>query len=97
MPEDDSVSVNTGLFGLRLTGPNSLIMFLFITIFALMAMITWENQRREREHEELSCLIKLNLYMNAIPRGEQISWEKVPMDLYACIPSHFYRQDRHLR
>jgi uncharacterized membrane protein len=97
MPEDDSVSVNTGLFGLRLTGPNSLIMFLFIVVIAVGALEIWSHRERAHEHQEIVCMIKLNLYMNSIPRGELLDWSKLPIDLFSCIPRFYYETNRQVR
>jgi hypothetical protein len=88
----DRIDVNTGLFGLRLSGPNALITFLFIIILGLMGLTIWAHGERSREHEELSCMIKLNLYVNSIPRGEPLDWSKMPVDLYACVPRFLYER-----
>jgi hypothetical protein len=88
----DRVDFNTGLFGLRLSGPNSLIIFLFIALLCVGALTVWATRESSKEHQEIVCMIKLNLYVNSIPRGEPLDWSKMPVDLYGCVPRFLYER-----
>lgn len=94
MSNGDSVDFRTGLFGIKLTGPNSLITFLFLAILALSGLTLMQHINRQREHTEIVCMIKLNLFMNNIPKGEAIDWAKMPVDLYGCVPRFLYERGR---
>lgn len=90
--DQDSLDFKTGLFGLRLAGPNALIIFLFISLLGVASLTVWSSREASREHQEIVCMIKLNLYVNSIPRGDQLDWQKLPVDLYGCVPRFLYER-----
>ena len=94
MPDVDQnrVEFSTGLFGLSLTGANALATFLLITIFALAGLTIWSHRERSEEHQEIVCMIKLNLYVNSIERGMPLDWSKMPVDIYGCVPRFLYER-----
>ena len=88
----DRVDFNTGLFGLRLSGPNSLIILLFIALLGVGALTIFSTKESHKEHQEIMCMLKLNLYVNSIPRGDPLDWQKLPVDLYGCVPRFLYER-----
>ena len=90
--EQDSVDLNTGLFGLRLSGPNSAVIYLFIELVAVAGLEIWSRKESAKESAEIVCMLKLNLYVNSIPRGESLDWQKLPVDLYGCVPRFLYER-----
>jgi len=96
MPDvnQDRVDFNTGLFGLRLSGPNSLIIFLFIGLIGVAALTIWTNRESQKRDHEIACMIKLNLYVNSVPVGEALNWSRMPPDIFPCVPEFLYRPER---
>ena len=90
MADQESVDVTTKWFGVKLTGPNALLILLFVALLANGALYIWENTQRRIEHEHIMCVNKLSLFMYGYPRGEPIQWERMPPDIYACIPKFIY-------
>lgn len=88
----DRVEFRTGLFGLSLTGSNALVIFIFIALVGVGALTIWAAKDSHKEHQEIMCMLKLNLYVNSIPRGEAIDWQKLPVDLYGCVPRFLYER-----
>jgi hypothetical protein len=91
MAEEESVNITTGLFGLKLTGANVIVVLLFIALMTLTGLTMWEHVQRSLEHDQITCMIKLNLYMQQQPSEGAIDWRKIPVDLYACIPQFMYK------
>lgn len=94
MPDDEAVDIRTGLFGLKLTGPSAILMLLFFATLANGALTMWEHFRRELEHDNMICIIRLNLYIHTLPKNSQIDWADMPSDLYNCIPRFLYERGR---
>ena len=96
MPDvnQDRVEFSTGLFGLSLTGSNALVIFLFIALFGLSALTIWSHRERSKEHANIVCMIKLNLYVNSVPTGEALNWSRMPPDIFPCVPEFLYRPER---
>jgi hypothetical protein len=92
MAESDSVDFKSGPFGLSLKGDNALVILLFLSIVALAALTFWEHKARSDENAAMQCMIKLNLFVNQLPRGEPLDWSKVPVDLYGCVPRFLYER-----
>ena len=92
MGNENSIDVKTSLFGIKLVGPNAILILLFLLMLALSALVVWENFRRENEHMQMMCSIKLNLFMNTIPKGTSVDWSNMPVDLYPCIPKFLYER-----
>ena len=61
-----------------------------IVVMALMAL-TWftytANRERSVEHEQIECMVKLHLYISALPDDKAIVWRDMPSDLYRCLPN----------
>jgi len=90
----DSVGLTTKWFGLNLAGKDALGIFLFISLLALAGVTLWEHSQRSNEHDQIGCMLKLNLFMQQIPPGTAIDWHRMPIDLYPCIPSFLYKLDQ---
>lgn len=97
MPNEDSIDVKTGLFGLKLAGPNAMLLFIVILILGTGLLYLWQNVLREREHHEIMCMMKLTLFIQTIPKGSVVEWERMPVDLFPCVPAFLYRQERQIR
>jgi len=87
-----SIEVKSGPVGLKLIGKDSLVIFLFLVIAANIGITLWQHLARSQEHEEITCHLKLNLYMQAVARGSPIEWEKMPIDLYKCVPKFLFER-----
>ena len=90
--DQQSVDISTKWGGLKLSGRDSVLTFLFILLLVLGGLIIWARTQTSMENAQVMCAIKLNLFMQTIPKGAAIEWEKVPVDLYSCIPAFLYRQ-----
>lgn len=90
----DSAEFKTSLFGFKLAGRDAVTTFLFIAILALAGLTFWEHSIRNKEHSDIVCMIKLNLYVYSSPRGEPLDWSKMPVDLYSCVPRFLYENVR---
>ena len=89
------VKVKTGLFDFSIAGANAFFIFLFVAILADTGLTYLAHQQRQQEHMQLMCAIKLNLFMQNQARGTIPDWERMPVDLYGCIPKFLYeRQNR---
>jgi hypothetical protein len=93
----NSAEFKTGLFGFKLIGRDALITFLFITILAEAGLTFWEHSKRSDEHDQIVCMIKLNLFIYTLPKGEPLDWSKMPVDLYSCVPKFLYENARPVR
>lgn len=89
----EQVDLTTRWFGLKIGGPNAILIVLFITMLLSMGYGMWENSNRRDEHIQLMCAIRLNLFMNSQPPGAKIDWLHMPVDLYPCIPKFLYERD----
>jgi len=90
---NDTVSLTTKWGGLSLGGKDALGIGLLIAIIALAGLILYEHFQRSNEHDQISCQIKLNLYMQQTVPDKPINWRSVPTDLYSCIPKFLYERD----
>jgi len=95
--EQDSAEFHTGLFGFKLGGKDAISIFLFIAVLGLSGLTLWEHGTRSTEHDQIVCMIKLNLFVYTLPRGETLDWSKMPVDLYPCVPKFLYENQRPLR
>lgn len=93
--EIDNVGVDlkTGMFGLKLSGANALLVFLFIINLTSIGFTVYEHRHRQEEHDQLQCMIRLNLFFQTIPKGGGMDWGNVPVDLYLCIPRFVYERN----
>ena len=80
-----------------MVGKDALSIFLFIAIMALAALTIYEHIQRSTEHDQISCQIKLNLYMQQQITDKPINWRTMPSDLYLCIPKFLYDRDQGAR
>lgn len=98
MAQDDrnneGVDVKTSLFGLKISGPNSLLMVIFFAVVAETGLALWQHYQRMNEHRQMTCFIKLDIYVHTQVKEGIIDWNKVPADLYECIPRFFYERQR---
>lgn len=100
MPDDDaqnSAEFKTSMFGFKLAGKDALATLLFLAILASAGLSFWQHNKRSDEAREIVCMIKLNLFIYTIPRGEPIEWSKMPVDLYSCVPKFLYESGRPIR
>lgn len=93
----DTVSLTTKLGTLALGGKDALSIFLFIAIMALAGLTVYEHIQRSTEHDQISCQIKLNLFMQAQDSTKPINWRSMPSDLFLCIPKFLYDRDATVR
>jgi F0F1-type ATP synthase membrane subunit a len=89
---DDSVDLKSGPFGVKLSGPNAMTIFLFISLLALAGLTFMEHKKRQEEHAQLNCSIRLSIFIYTMPRGAALDWERMPVDLYPCIPRFLYQR-----
>ena len=93
----NTVDLTTKFGGLKLAGKDALDLFLFLAILALGGITIWEHLARSNEHDQISCQIKLNLYMQAQISDKPIDWRKMPSDLFPCIPRFLFERDQATR
>lgn len=93
----DTVSLTTKFGALSLGGKNAMDIFLFIAILALTGFAAWEHSLRKDEHAEISCQLKLNLFMQAQSVDKPINWRSMPVDLFSCVPKFLYDRDVNVR
>ena len=86
------VDVKTGFGSLKLSGAPAVIVLLFIAILADIGYSVYENRQRSQEHTQVECMIKLALFIQTAPRGDPIDWNKMPVDLYPCVPRFLYQR-----
>lgn len=86
----DSVDFKTGLFGIKLAGPNALVILLFITLLASAGLTFVEHVNRSQEHQQLQCSIRLSIFIYTTPKGTPIDWDRLPVDLYECVPKFLF-------
>lgn len=92
--DQQSVDLTTKWGALKFTGKDSVVVLLFILILTLGGLIFWSRQQQNMEHGQVLCAIKLNLFLNTIPKGQPIEWERMPVDLFPCIPKFLYSSRR---
>ncbi len=93
-PSDaNSVNVTTGFGTLSLGGKNALEILMFITLIAIAGLDIYENIQRSTEHDQITCQIKLNLFMQAQKPDAFINWRAMPTDLFPCVPKFLYERD----
>jgi len=95
--DENTAEFKTGLFGLKLGGRDAISMFLFIALVAIAALAFWEHGLRNKEHKEITCMIRLNLFIYTLPRGEVLDWSRMPVDLYQCVPRFLFENQRPIR
>ena len=92
MADQDEVNLNTGLFGLKITGGNALFTVLLLAVLANIAVEAWMHRQREDEHRQMLCATKLAIFIYTQPKGGAIDWEHLPVDLYGCVPKFLYER-----
>ena len=93
MPEQhEEVSLNTSLFGLRVTGGNALFTVLLLAVLGNVAVSVWMHYQRAEEHQKMLCATKLAIFIYTQPKGNAIDWERLPVDLYGCVPKFLYER-----
>lgn len=100
MPNGDaqnSAELKTSLFGLKLAGKDALTTLVFIAILSLAGLSIWQQTVDNAEHREIVCMIKLNLFIYTLPKGDPLDWSKMPVDLYTCVPKFLYENARPIR
>jgi len=93
--DQNTAEFNTGFFGLKLGGRDAISIFLFIVVLASMGLTVWENGLRSSEHDQITCMIKLNLFVQSQPQSTVLDWAKMPVDLYPCVPRFLYDRQTH--
>ena len=89
----DNVSVTTGFGSLSVGGKNALEILLFLALLALGGLTVYQNIERRKEHDSISCQIKLNLFMQAQKPEMPVNWRSLPTDLFGCVPKFLYDRD----
>jgi hypothetical protein len=87
------VDLKTGFGSLKLVGANGILVLIFISILGDIGNNIYENRMRQAEHTQTQCMIKLNLFVGTMAAGEKIDWNKMPVDLYPCIPRFLYQRN----
>lgn len=89
-PEMEFVNLTTGW------GKLTLSLFLFIAAIGIasVSFTAYEHIRRSKEHEVMSCLIKLALYMQGQPPDKPVDWQKMPVDTFSCVPRFIYEREQ---
>jgi hypothetical protein len=97
-PSDaNSVNVTTGFGTLSLGGKNAMEILLFILLVAIAGLDIYENIQRSIEHDQITCQIKLSLFMQAQKPETAINWRGMPTDLFPCVPKFLYERDAGIR
>jgi hypothetical protein len=63
------------------------IVFIVIALAALTGVGLFEHWKRGKEHDEILCGIRLNAFLQTVPRGT-LTWEQVPQEYWSCLPSN---------
>jgi hypothetical protein len=63
------------------------VTFIVIALLLLTGVALWEHYKRRQEFERLECTMELNLFMQTIPRGTQLSWNEIPSEYWRCLPA----------
>ena len=92
--KNNTVSLTTSLGAFSLGGKNALDILLFIAILAVGGLSVYEHLARSKEHDEISCQIKLNLFMQQQPIDKPMNWRIMPTDLFGCVPKFLYERDQ---
>lgn len=82
----DSINLTAG-WGL-------LFLFIFIIGIVTVSLESYEHMKRQKEHEAMSCLIKLALYLQGQPADKPVDWQKLPLDTFNCVPRFVYERER---
>ena len=92
------VAIKSGPFGISLTGRDSILILLFLSIVGLAALTLTVHGARSKEHEQIMCSTKLAIFVYTTPREQsgrvEIDWSKMPVDLYGCVPKFLYEKPR---
>lgn len=91
--DKNSVNVTTGFGTLSLGGKNALEILMFITLIGIAGLDIYENIQRSMEHDQITCQIKLSLFMQAQKPELAINWRAMPTDLFPCVPKFLYERD----
>jgi len=93
-PSDaNSVNVTTGFGSLSLGGKNALEILMFIMLMAMAGLDIYENIQRSNEHDQITCQIKLSLFVQSQIPEKPINWRGMPTDLFPCVPKFLYERD----
>lgn len=61
-----------------------------VLLLAAMGGLMWftinEHQMRSREHDQLACLLKLDIFVHTFSAGETLDLRAMPTDVWGCIP-----------
>lgn len=97
----DQPSVEVSALGgtLRMFGGNALFFFLLLTIGLNIGVSLYEHVQRHLEHDQIQCSTKLAIYIFTTPRDPttgtvEMNWERLPVDLYGCLPTFLYKNTR---
>ena len=91
--EKSTVSLTTKLGSLSLGGKDALTIALYITMLALSGLNIYEHIQRSKEHDDIVCAIKLNLFLQTLPVDKPIDWRRMPVDIYQCVPRFLYDRE----
>jgi hypothetical protein len=83
MAEQPEIKIKTA-FGEISAGGG--IVFIVIALAGLTAMAAYEHYKRFHEHVHILCGIRLNAYLQTLPKGEEITWKEIPAEYWDCLP-----------
>lgn len=61
------------------------------------SLIRAENESVRQKMDQVICTGKLNLYFQTLPKGQQISWQDIPSELWACMPRNIIDERKSLK
>jgi len=100
-PNEQQQGVELSGFGanVKLFGGSSLAIFLLIVSAINIGVTLWEGQLRSREHDEIQCSTKLAIFVYSSTRNTatgtvDIQWDRLPVDLFGCLPTFLYKPQR---
>jgi len=97
-PEPTSVKVSALGATLEMFGGNSMFFFLLLVLGLNIALTFYEHTLRSKEHETIMCSTKLAIFIYTTPRNDkgvlEVNWERLPVDLYGCLPKFIFDRDR---
>jgi heme/copper-type cytochrome/quinol oxidase subunit 2 len=91
---EDQLEVKTG-FGSIIT--HGTTVFIVVALAALTFVALWEHRQRSEEHDEIACLVKLNLFMHTLPKDTPVTWRQIPQDYWPCLPRNIVDSEKTIR
>ena len=77
---------------LEIFGGNALFFFLLLMLGVNIAVSFYEHMLRREEHIQILCGSKLGIFIYTTPKGSPIDWDRLPTDLYSCVPKFLFER-----